>query len=60
MSHVREGELHAYLDGALDRLGTDVADRVRYHLAECEDCQSRIEQERELRERASALLVYIC
>jgi hypothetical protein len=56
MSHVREGELHAYLDGALDRLGADVADRVRHHLAECEDCQSRIEQERELRERASALL----
>ncbi len=56
MSHVREGELHAYLDGALDRLGSEVADRVRLHLAACEDCQSRVEQERDLREEASALL----
>lgn len=56
MPHVRDGELHAYLDGALDRLGPEVAERVREHLAGCTDCQAKVEQEREVREEASALL----
>lgn len=56
MPHVREGEMHAYLDGALDRLGEDTARRVREHLSTCEDCQALMEQERALRESAAALL----
>lgn len=56
MPHVREGELHAYLDGALDRLGEETARRVREHVSSCEDCQALMEQERALRESAAALL----
>ena len=56
MSHVREGELHAYLDGALDRLGADRAAEVREHLSRCDDCRSRLEEERGLRAAADQLL----
>jgi len=56
MPHVREGELHAWLDGALDRLESGTAQRVRTHLATCADCRARLEEERALRDEASELL----
>lgn len=56
MSHVREGEIHAYLDGALNRLGETRAGEVRRHVDGCEDCRSRLEEERRLRDVASQLL----
>ena len=56
MSHIREGEIHAYLDGALERLGDARAAEVREHLAACEDCRRRLEEERLLRGEADRLL----
>ncbi len=56
MSHVDEGALHAYLDGALDALPASEAARIRQHLASCEACARRLEEERALREEASAIL----
>jgi anti-sigma factor RsiW len=53
MSHVDEGQLHAYLDGALppgDR------ERVDAHLAECPGCRQHLEEARALITRADALL----
>lgn len=56
MSHVDEGTLHAYLDGALEHLGAAEAARVREHLARCPECAGRLEEEREVRREAEALL----
>lgn len=56
MSHVDEGTLHAYLDGALDSLPAAEADRVRSHLAACDVCQARLEEERAVRDEAAAIL----
>ena len=56
MSHVDEGTLHAYLDGALDALPVAEAARVREHLAACEVCAARLEEERALRDEAAAIL----
>jgi len=56
MSHVDEGTLHAYLDGALDALPAVEAARVREHLAACDLCAARLEEERALRDEASAIL----
>lgn len=56
MSHVDEGTLHAYLDGALDSLPAAEADRVRSHLAACDVCQARLEEERAVRDEAATIL----
>lgn len=56
MSHVDEGALHAYLDGALDHLPASEAARVRGHLAACEACSLRLEEERALRLEAASIL----
>ncbi len=56
MSHVDEGALHAYLDGALDALPASEAARIRQHLASCGTCARRLEEERALREEASSIL----
>jgi hypothetical protein len=56
MSHVDDGTLHTYLDGALDSLGSAEAVRVREHLASCEECARRLEQEAALRDEAAAVL----
>ncbi len=53
MSHVDEGALHAYLDG---ELGTEEAQSVSAHVAECPACRQRLEEERALIARASELL----
>src|SRR3989441_5767239 len=53
MSHVDEGTLHAYLDGALppaERSQVDV------HLAGCPECQERLVEAQALIARADALL----
>lgn len=63
MSHVDEGILHAYLDGALDALsdagelpdGATAAD-VRAHLDSCADCRARLETERAVRESAGLVM----
>jgi anti-sigma factor RsiW len=56
MQHVDEGDLHAYLDGALDALPASEAARIRQHLAACEVCGRRLEEERALRAEAEAIL----
>jgi len=53
MSHVDEGTLHAYLDGALP---PDERVPVETHLAGCAECQERLAEARTLIARADALL----
>lgn len=56
MPHLSDGELHAYLDGALDHLPETRAEEIREHLRTCGACRSRVAEERELLERSSAIL----
>lgn len=56
MSHVTEGALHAYLDGALDEYPAAEAERIRGHLDGCAECANRLEQERQIRSDATAML----
>ena len=56
MSHVGEGALHAYLDGALDEYPSAEADRIREHLDGCAECAQRLEAERSVRSDAQAML----
>jgi len=56
MSHVDEGALHAYLDGALDEYPAAEAQRVREHLEICAACREQLETERGIREAAGSIL----
>jgi len=57
MSHVDEGQLHAYLDGAL---GSETArSRVEDHLRLCADCRSRLDTARRDREEAGGILALL-
>lgn len=56
MSHVDEGALNAYLDGALEEYPAAEAARVRAHLDVCAECRDRLEEERAVRDRASSIL----
>ena len=55
MSHVDEGQLHAYLDGELPAIGGDV-DQVERHLASCPECGRALEDARSIHARAVAML----
>ena len=56
MRHVNEGEIHAYLDGALDLVAGEDATAIREHLSTCGDCARRLEEERGIREAAGEIL----
>jgi len=56
MSHVAEGLLHAYLDGAVGPDEQLEWARAEAHLEVCGDCRRRLEQARELRTAAASLL----
>ncbi|MDZ7780785.1 MAG: zf-HC2 domain-containing protein [Gemmatimonadota bacterium] len=56
MSHVDEGALHAYLDGALDEYSGGEARRIRAHLDRCPECAEALREARALRESAHAIL----
>ena len=56
MQHVDEGELHAWLDGALDQLGEGRAGQVREHLRTCALCREALVAEETLRARADDVL----
>lgn len=56
MSHVDEGALHAYLDGALDEYPAAEARRIREHVETCAECAERLATERAVREEAHAIL----
>jgi len=54
MSHIDEGQLHAYLDGQSGTL-TD-REAIERHLETCAGCRERLETEGRLRDRAAAIL----
>ncbi len=56
MRHAADGELHAYLDGALDLLPEGRGDEIRDHLAHCPVCAERLQDEERIRDRAQDLL----
>ena len=56
MRHVTDGELHAFLDGALDLLPKDRGEEVRDHIADCSVCRERLQDEEAIRSRAEAVL----
>ena len=56
MRHVAEGELHAWLDGALDQLGSKRELEVREHLRSCAECHERLAVEEATRARAIEVL----
>ena len=56
MSHISKGDIHAYLDGALGAYPEAAARHVREHLDACRVCAQVLEEERRLREEASAIL----
>jgi len=56
MPHATEGELHAYLDGALAAIDPAGARELTAHLGRCADCAARLEEERAIRGRANELL----
>lgn len=56
MRHVTEGDLHAWLDGALAGIDPEAARRLEEHLGRCADCRALLEREREVRDHSQALL----
>lgn len=56
MSHIDEGRLHAWLDGALGPLTGPEGAAMAHHLATCDECRARLEQESAIRERARSVL----
>jgi len=56
MSHVAEGDLHAYLDGALSFYALPDAERIRLHLERCPECRRRMEVEAALVAGARSIL----
>ena len=56
MRHVAKGELHAWLDGALDQLGNERALAVREHLRTCAECREGLVVEEACRARAIEVL----
>jgi hypothetical protein len=56
MSHVDEGALHAFLDGALDEYPPAEARRIREHVETCAVCGERLAEERKVRDDAHAIL----
>jgi anti-sigma factor RsiW len=55
MSHISEGDLHAWLDGAIPE-ASEEASALRAHLATCAECEGRLVEERALREAAAGIL----
>ena len=57
MSHVDDGELTAYADGAYPA-GEQDALRISAHLSACDNCRNRLEHAQTLRDRASEILAF--
>jgi hypothetical protein len=56
MRHVTDGELHAYLDGALDLLPEGRGEEIRDHISECSVCRERLQDEELVRSQATEIL----
>jgi hypothetical protein len=55
MPHISDGDLHAWLDGAIPEDSGELR-ALRVHLESCTDCASRIEDARRLRGDAESIL----
>ena len=55
-SHIDEGLLHAWLDGALDADSGIEGEAMARHLAECAECRTRLEEARASKLAVSAML----
>lgn len=55
MPHLSDGDLHAWLDGAISG-ATGPGEALRQHLETCADCASRLEEARELKAQSSSIL----
>ena len=58
MSHVDEGLLHAWIDGAFGA-GDPDGDAIEAHIAACAECTVRAEEARRLKARAGAVLQHV-
>ncbi len=56
MSHIDEGQIHAYLDRQLEFAETEARERFEAHVGECAECAALLEQERSFHGRAAAVL----
>lgn len=55
MPHISEGQLHAWIDGAIPE-GSEDGRTVRLHVEACSDCAARLEEARALRDAAGDIL----
>ena len=56
MSHLTDGQLHAYVDGSVEALDGATLVEARSHIAACDDCSARLEAARQVRDEAVSLL----
>ncbi len=56
MSHIDEGQIHAYLDRQLEFAETAAREGFEAHVGECAECAALLEQERSFHGRAAAVL----
>ena len=56
MSHIDEGQIHAYLDRQLEFAEAEARERLEAHVSECAQCAALVEQERSFHGRAAAVL----
>ena len=56
MSHLTDGQIHAYLDGSVEALDGATLVEARSHIADCDDCNARLEAARLVRDEAVSLL----
>lgn len=56
MSHIDEGQIHAYLDHQLEFAEAEARERLEGHVSECAQCTALLEQERSFHGRAAAVL----
>ncbi len=55
MPHISEGDLHAWLDGAIPEDSEELR-AIRVHLESCPDCAAQLEDARRLRSEADTIL----
>ena len=55
MPHISEGQLHAWLDGAIPE-GSEEQRTIRLHVEACSDCTARLDEARALRDDAGLIL----
>ncbi len=56
MSHVNEGQIHAYLDRQLEFADQAARERFETHVAECSDCTVLLNEARVVHARAAGML----